>query len=280
MDNSLTYADRHYSRRHIFRGSKGAPPRCHYRFRSLTTGGFTPRLASSYCCWRLTWASFHRTAHAVSFRGSLAWSVVWVTLALLFNYGFYRYASAEFGAERGQPDTSSRSRSPSTTSSWWSWCFRTSQSRWLISTECLFYGIVGALGAEDRTRQEPARLVDDDAASREMVSVILEYRGAYVAAAASATEARSVLSRGAYDVLLVDIAMPGEDGYTFVRRMRREEMVGARRAQACRKDRKVGIAVTADVGSLHRNAVDVALRRNLDERVHRRVRTWERTLLF
>ncbi len=45
---------------------------------------------------------FHRTAHAVSFRESLAWSVVWVTIALLFNYGFYRYASAEFGAERGQ----------------------------------------------------------------------------------------------------------------------------------------------------------------------------------
>ena len=45
---------------------------------------------------------FHRTAHAVSFRESLAWSVVWVTIALLFNYGFYRYASAEFGAELGQ----------------------------------------------------------------------------------------------------------------------------------------------------------------------------------
>jgi tellurite resistance protein TerC len=45
---------------------------------------------------------FHRTAHAVSFRESLAWSVVWVMIALLFNYGFYRYASAEFGAERGQ----------------------------------------------------------------------------------------------------------------------------------------------------------------------------------
>src|SRR5512145_458374 len=45
---------------------------------------------------------FHRTAHAVSFRESLASSIVWVTIALLFNYGFYRYASAEFGAERGQ----------------------------------------------------------------------------------------------------------------------------------------------------------------------------------
>ena len=35
---------------------------------------------------------FHREAHVVSFRESLSWSVVWVTLALLFNYGFYLYA--------------------------------------------------------------------------------------------------------------------------------------------------------------------------------------------
>ncbi len=44
---------------------------------------------------------FHREAHVVTFRESLAWSVVWVTVALLFNYGFYAYASATFGAEAG-----------------------------------------------------------------------------------------------------------------------------------------------------------------------------------
>jgi signal transduction histidine kinase len=65
-------------------------------------------------------------------------------------------------------------------------------------------------------------IVDDDAASREMASVVLEYCGASVTAAASATEARSALTRSACDVLLVDIAMPGEDGYTFVRRLRTE----------------------------------------------------------
>jgi tellurite resistance protein TerC len=32
---------------------------------------------------------FHRKAHAVRFREALAWSVVWVTLALLFNLGIY-----------------------------------------------------------------------------------------------------------------------------------------------------------------------------------------------
>src|SRR5512145_1132996 len=34
---------------------------------------------------------FHREAHEVSAREAAAWSVVWVALALLFNYLFYRY---------------------------------------------------------------------------------------------------------------------------------------------------------------------------------------------
>jgi tellurite resistance protein TerC len=42
---------------------------------------------------------FHRSAHAVTFRESLAWSVVWVALALAFNYGLYLYAAARFPAE-------------------------------------------------------------------------------------------------------------------------------------------------------------------------------------
>jgi tellurite resistance protein TerC len=42
---------------------------------------------------------FHRQAHAVGFRESLAWSAVWVALALTFNYGLYLYAAARFPAE-------------------------------------------------------------------------------------------------------------------------------------------------------------------------------------
>jgi tellurite resistance protein TerC len=44
---------------------------------------------------------FHRTAHVVSFREALTWSIVWVALALAFNYGFYLYAVAEHGPEHG-----------------------------------------------------------------------------------------------------------------------------------------------------------------------------------
>jgi tellurite resistance protein TerC len=44
---------------------------------------------------------FHREAHVVTFRESLAWSVVWVTVALAFNWGFYLYSADRFGAETG-----------------------------------------------------------------------------------------------------------------------------------------------------------------------------------
>jgi len=39
---------------------------------------------------------FHRRAHAVSMREAAAWSVVWVSLALLFNLAFYLYMRWEF----------------------------------------------------------------------------------------------------------------------------------------------------------------------------------------
>ena len=39
---------------------------------------------------------FHRQAHAVSFKEAATWSVIWVTLALSFNYALYRYALWKF----------------------------------------------------------------------------------------------------------------------------------------------------------------------------------------
>jgi tellurite resistance protein TerC len=44
---------------------------------------------------------FHRDAHAVTFRESLIWSVVWVSIALLFGYGFKLYATGRFGPDEG-----------------------------------------------------------------------------------------------------------------------------------------------------------------------------------
>jgi len=39
---------------------------------------------------------FHRKAHAVSFREAATWSVVWVTLALVFNFLLYQFALWKF----------------------------------------------------------------------------------------------------------------------------------------------------------------------------------------
>ncbi len=41
---------------------------------------------------------FHRKAHAVSFKESAAWTVVWVSLALAFNVGLYFYAQSAFAS--------------------------------------------------------------------------------------------------------------------------------------------------------------------------------------
>ena len=42
---------------------------------------------------------FHRKAHIVSFKESIAWTVVWVTLALLFNLGIAHFMGDEKGLE-------------------------------------------------------------------------------------------------------------------------------------------------------------------------------------
>ena len=42
---------------------------------------------------------FHRHAHEVSLREAAGWSVVWVTLAILFNIGFYFFALHALGTD-------------------------------------------------------------------------------------------------------------------------------------------------------------------------------------
>jgi tellurite resistance protein TerC len=45
---------------------------------------------------------FNRKAHAVTFREATTWSIVWVSLAMVFNFLFYQYATAKFGVAQGQ----------------------------------------------------------------------------------------------------------------------------------------------------------------------------------
>ena len=63
-------------------------------------------------------------------------------------------------------------------------------------------------------------VVDDDDGSREVVAAYLEDHRAAVVTAASAEEALTLLEQRRVDVLLADIAMPDQDGYELVRRIR------------------------------------------------------------
>jgi PAS domain S-box-containing protein len=63
-------------------------------------------------------------------------------------------------------------------------------------------------------------VVDDESDAREVVSRALTECGARTAAVGSAREALDVLPDFKPDVLVSDIRMPGEDGYTLIRRIR------------------------------------------------------------
>src|SRR5204862_7344562 len=70
-------------------------------------------------------------------------------------------------------------------------------------------------------------VVDDDDGSREMVAAYLESRNAVVLTAASVAQAMDVMQREQVDVLVADIAMPEEDGYSLIRRLRAMDARGA-----------------------------------------------------
>jgi CheY-like chemotaxis protein len=63
-------------------------------------------------------------------------------------------------------------------------------------------------------------LVDDDADAREVISELVSEAGALVTQTASAREAYAALRAEPPHVLISDIGMPEEDGYSLVRRIR------------------------------------------------------------
>jgi CheY-like chemotaxis protein len=87
-------------------------------------------------------------------------------------------------------------------------------------------------------------IVDDDADSREILAEILGGFGAQVSTAGSSREALAAVARSAPDVLISDIAMPGEDGFALVRALSRH--VAARNQQI------LPIALTGLSGAQHR----------------------------
>jgi signal transduction histidine kinase len=65
-------------------------------------------------------------------------------------------------------------------------------------------------------------VVEDDNDTRELCRMILEERGAAVATAPTAAAAWGALASSPPDVLVSDIGLPDEDGYSLLRRVRRE----------------------------------------------------------
>ena len=71
-------------------------------------------------------------------------------------------------------------------------------------------------------------VVDDDADAREVLRQVLSRFGADVRATASVAEAVAVLQYFNADLVISDIAMPGEDGYALVRRLHELQEIGGR----------------------------------------------------
>ena len=63
-------------------------------------------------------------------------------------------------------------------------------------------------------------VVDDEEDARELLQTTFEAHGARVTAAGSAAEAMQLFERAIPDVLISDIGMPFEDGYTLIKRIR------------------------------------------------------------
>jgi len=63
-------------------------------------------------------------------------------------------------------------------------------------------------------------LVDDEPEARQVISTVIKRMGAEVKACESAGEALATLVEWRPDVLMSDIGMPGEDGYSLIGKVR------------------------------------------------------------
>lgn len=64
-------------------------------------------------------------------------------------------------------------------------------------------------------------VVDDEVDARDLFAMVLRYTRAHVSVAGNVDEALRVFVSDRPDLLVSDIGMPGEDGYSLIRRVRR-----------------------------------------------------------
>ncbi|MBI1245474.1 MAG: response regulator [Alphaproteobacteria bacterium] len=92
-------------------------------------------------------------------------------------------------------------------------------------------------------------VVDDDTRTRELLRRFLAERGYRVATAADAKEAESQLSAIAFDLVVLDVMLPGEDGIAFTQRLRtarRDVPIVLLTARGETADRITGLSAGAD----------------------------------
>jgi CheY-like chemotaxis protein len=63
-------------------------------------------------------------------------------------------------------------------------------------------------------------VVDDEPETRELLQFLLEQCESVVSTAASAAEAFALIEQEPFDVLISDVGMPDEDGYSLIGRVR------------------------------------------------------------
>jgi two-component system, OmpR family, response regulator len=91
-------------------------------------------------------------------------------------------------------------------------------------------------------------IVDDDREIRRLVGRFLTENGLRATAVGDAAEADAALAAGAFDLVVLDLMLPGEDGLSFARRLRQRDklpilMLTARGEDT---DRIVGLEIGAD----------------------------------
>ncbi|MBL8653046.1 MAG: response regulator, partial [Alphaproteobacteria bacterium] len=91
-------------------------------------------------------------------------------------------------------------------------------------------------------------VVDDDREIRRLVSRFLTENGFRTTEAKDVREAETALGAGKFELVVLDLMMPGEDGLSFARRLRAQDripivMLTARGEET---DRIVGLEIGAD----------------------------------
>jgi two-component system torCAD operon response regulator TorR len=70
------------------------------------------------------------------------------------------------------------------------------------------------------TRQQHLLIVEDDVSVRSLISAFLEKENFRVTTASDANEAQSLLNKTSFDMVLIDLGLPDEDGLVIARKLK------------------------------------------------------------